>query len=140
MFPMPPPLNLIGYFIKLIKWLMGQANIDRIGIVEKNNKKNEINTYNLILGKILLLNGLNTLQLNSRTFLEYRIKLNRISSNLFDRTESKVRISRIHVYFGSVSEISSRVSLYFCKKNINNLSLLNLSSSLLRTRSNVIYF
>jgi hypothetical protein len=81
MFPMPPPLNLIGYFIKLIKWLMGQANIDRIGIVEKNNKKNEINTYNLILGKILLLNGLNTLQLNSRTFLEYRIELNRIKPN-----------------------------------------------------------
>ena len=55
MFPMPPPLNLIGYFIKLIKWLMGQANIDRVGIVEKDNKKNELNTYNLILGKILFL-------------------------------------------------------------------------------------
>ena len=30
---------------------MGVTNTDRIGIVEKDNKNNELYTYNLILGK-----------------------------------------------------------------------------------------
>ena len=44
-FPLPPPLNLISYFIRSMQWMLNK--IDRIGVSEANI---ELITYELILG------------------------------------------------------------------------------------------